>query len=264
MKTLPLKEWSLNKLPIGYFFQGEILREFTYHGMRGKDRAAFLNQQSVQQPFRIIDQVCQGCLESIGPIREISGDLVKSLSSKDREFIIFSIALASSLEKELQLQHDCSKCKTKLDIFVNPLDFDVRVMEESDTEIFENQRVLHLQNEKLDAILKIPNGFTQEKVAEASKSNAFDLDCVIFSDIVLKLNGEEGPFSIEFFENQPIYVLDELALFLNDFEAGLDLGLEVECDNCKNVDELEVGIHNFLFLSHMKRLSRLSKKKFFI
>jgi len=189
---------------------------------------------------------------------------LKSLPSKDREYIVFAVCVESMYEKELLIPHTCSNCKEALDVFLNPLELDVRILEENDTVEYEGFRALKLDLPMFPVIMKIPDGYTQEKLTPyLNHPDPFMLDYVILSDLVLSFDGKKGPFDIDFFKKQSVEVLDELSVGLTDWEAGLDFNLETECKECGQIDPLEVGIHNFLFSSRIKRLSKSLRKRFF-
>ena len=234
------------EFPAGYYDKenGKLIKDFEIREMTGADEEALAGVAKKNKGAKIINKALERCLVRIGNMTEKSvggidawRKIIQSLCVPDQDFAIAQIQKVS-VEDEIESSHVCPECGQKIKTFfkLDELEVEPYRGETEQVELFELPRgykdkkgVLHKSG-----VIRLPNGLDREIVLPVAKTNLSKGTTLMLTRLCTFDDGYPMTES----------VLREISLkdrrYLENLNKemlsfGIDLSVDVECNNCGSV-----------------------------
>ena len=223
---------------------------FTYREMNGKDEEAINKSDIRANGARLVNVLVERCVSEIGTLtkKELGtkkwGELVRSLYSGDLDYMAFKIRELSK-GKEIEFQHKCPECKTKLTTIVNTDEFGIKEFNGLDTIPFTLPRGYKDKSGAIhkEGVLRIPNGFDREIVIPLFKKNSATATTMLLTRI---MSFNDGAVIIpDLVANMSLRDREYLEKLVNENTFGIDMSVEITCTSCGADLSGEIGQSNF-------------------
>lgn len=225
-------------------------KTFTYREMNGKDEEAINKADVRSNGGKLVNVLIERCVTEIGDLtkKEVGtkkwGEIVRSMYGGDLDYMTFKIRELSK-GKEVEFQHKCPECKTKLTTIVNTDEFGVIPFQGLDKVEFSLPRGYKDKKGELhtEGVLRLLTGFDREIILPLFKKNSatattmlitrlitFDDGAIVVPDLV----GEMSLRDREYIEK-----------LIKENTFGLDMSVELICSSCGADISGEMGQSNF-------------------
>lgn len=243
MKRIPTKEINLYELPFGYIDEtGKVHKSFGLRPLTGKIRKSVGQRCKGKAMLAHLHTALQEMLTHIGDIENPPYDVIRSLTTKDRDHILFVARLMDDPEEKNS--RPCARCGFKVGIEVDLVkDTEYQQPEERDAVVAKDGRghafwTYTYANRKdlVDkAQLRLPTAGDEEDLTSGDmrKMDPEDIKHRLLERVILDLNGR-GPLRLHEIEDLEAKTIDALKARAEDQQFGVDTELTTDCPGCGN------------------------------
>lgn len=235
-------------LPVGYTDgDGVLHRIVTLRPMTGETEEAIADPKVRDNGGKIITELLYSVIESIEGITRINKDIIRDLSTIDRDFLLLKNRQVS-LGDETTYDDVCPHCRGRNSVTINLVEMPIEYLgDEEPKEItFDlyngvmDKGVLH----KTTTII-IPTGRIQERVAQIIRSNPAQATTAMLQLITKKIGTLEY-LNPDVFKKMTKKDRDLISNKLAEFSAGTKLSATVICTECGEDFETSIPIQALL------------------
>lgn len=232
--------------------EGNIHKTFTVREITGEDEE-FINRADLRSNgAKVTTALLSRCVKSIGTLTRKSvgnpkewENVFKQMTTADRDIILLQIR-KQSIGEEIEVTHECPYCKAKLKTTVDvdelnivPFNGLVEIPFELIKGYKDKKGVVHKTGK-----MRRPNGLDGELLTVTAKKNLAKAETLLLTRVC---KFDDGTYIDE-------SVMTSLTLrdrkylqeVLNDNRAGVDLTVEVTCDQCGETFEGNLNQSNFI------------------
>lgn len=224
---------SIVRLPIGVEIEGKLEKEVELSPITGRVEEALGKQSHQNNPGKIITILLQQCIKRIGSKTNIElGDIMKMLVP-DRDYLALCLrALSSGLEMETLMT--CTECNFKQRVFYGLEELKVGYSKKYITDIpVKLKHGINLNGTLIkDIVVRIPNGYDQELVAEEATKNPGKARTLLLSRIIKIKSDEDISIPLDAVRDMTISDRDIVNNAINLDGVGVDFNTTIECRNC--------------------------------
>lgn len=235
----------------GYVDKDGVLHStFTYREMNGKDEEAISKADVRQNGAKMVNVLVERCVVQIGTLTKKEcgarwGTIIREMLGGDLDYMAFKIRELSK-GKEVEFQHKCPNCGTKLSTIVNTDEFQIKpYMGQSAIDFTLARGYKDGKGEvHKDGVIRLPNGFDREIVTPLFKKNVSTAmtmmltRLIAFNDGALVTQNNVNEMTLRDRE-----ILEKI---IKENTFGIDTTLELVCSSCGQDISGEVGQSNFL------------------
>ena len=243
----------VHDLPLlaGYTDENGVLHKtFTYREMNGKDEEAINKADVRSNGAKMINVLVERCVVKIGTITKKEagpqwGTIIRSMLGGDLDYMGLKIR-ELSLGKEIEYQHKCPNCGTKLTTVVNTDEFEIIPYKGQNVVEFSLMRGYRDAKGQIhkEGTLRLLNGFDREVVTPLFKKNVSTAMSCMISRLV---SFNDGAFvSQALISEMSLRDRNILEKIIKDNTFGVDNNIDVVCANCGADLSSEIGQSNFL------------------
>lgn len=239
------------KLLAGYVDEEGILHDtFTYREMTGKDEEA-LNKADVRSNgAKIVNILVTRCVSEIGSLKKKDfgsrwGEVVRKLLGGDLDYMALKIR-ELSMGKEVEFQHKCPECGTKLTTIVSTDEFEILpFMGQYEVEFTLDRGYRDNKGEThKNGVLRLPNGADREIVVPLFRKNVSTATSMMLARLIRFNDG--AYVSQALVAEMSLRDRDILEKIMKENVFGVDNSIELVCDSCGASISGELGQSNFL------------------
>ena len=235
----------------GYVDKDGVLHStFTYREMNGKDEEAISKADVRQNGAKMVNVLVERCVVQIGTLTKKEcgatwGTVIREMLGGDLDYMAFKIRELSK-GKEVEFQHKCPNCGTKLTTIVNTDEFQIKpYMGQSAIDFTLARGYKDGKGEvHKDGVIRLPNGFDREIVTPLFKKNVSTAmtmmltRLIAFNDGALVTQNNVNEMTLRDRE-----ILEKI---IKENTFGIDTTFELICSSCGQDISGEVGQSNFL------------------
>ena len=229
---------------------GVLHTTFSYREMNGKDEEAISKADVRQNGAKMVNVLVERCVVQIGTLTKKEcgarwGTIIRELLGGDLDYMAFKIRELSK-GKEVEFQHKCPSCGTKLTTIVNTDEFQIKPYMGQSSIDFTLARGYRDGKGEIhkEGVIRLPNGFDREIVTPLFKKNASTAmtmmltRLIAFNDGALVTQNNVNEMTLRDRE-----ILEKI---IKENTFGVDTSLELNCSSCGQDISGEVGQSNFL------------------
>lgn len=235
----------------GYVDKDGVLHTtFTYREMNGKDEEAISKADVRSNGAKMVNVLVERCVVQIGTLTKKEcgarwGTIIRELLGGDLDYMAFKIRELSK-GKEVEFQHKCPNCGTKLTTNVSTDEFQIKpYMSQSaiDFTLVRGYKDGRGEIHK-EGVIRLPNGFDREIVTPLFKKNPSTAmtmmltRLIAFNDGALVTQNNVNEMTLRDRE-----ILEKI---IKENTFGIDTNIEIVCSSCGQDISGEVGQSNFL------------------
>lgn len=223
---------------------------FTYREMNGKDEEAINKADVRSNAGKLINVLVERCVTEIGTLtkKELGtrawGELIRSMYGGDLDYMAFKIRELSK-GKEVEFQHKCPQCGTKLVTVVSTDEFEILDFKGDDTIQFTLPRgyrdksgVVHKEG-----TIRLMNGYDREIIVPLFKKNTSTATTMLITRLV-KFN-DGAIVTNDLVGNMSVRDREYLERIIKDNTFGVDMSFEATCTTCGADLSGDAGQSNF-------------------
>ena len=223
---------------------------FTYREMNGKDEEAINKSDVRSNGGRLVNILVERCVTEIGTLNKKQvgtrkwGEIIRSLYGEDLDYMAMKIRELSK-GKEVEFQHNCPECGTKLTSIVGTDEFPIVEFNGIDTVEFtlprgykDKKGVLHKEG-----TLRRMNGFDREIVIPMFKKNVATATTMLITRLITFNDG--AIVTPDLVAEMSLRDRDYLEKLIKDNTFGLEMNVELTCSNCGEDITGVMGQSNF-------------------
>ena len=236
----------------GYVDKDGVLHTtFTYREMNGKDEEAISKADVRQNGAKMVNVLVERCVVAVGTLTKKEcgvrwGTIIREMLGGDLDYMAFKIRELSK-GNEVEFQHKCPNCGTKLTTIVNTNEFNLKpYMGQSviDFSLVRGYKDSRGEVHK-DGSLRLPNGFDREAVTPLFKKN---VSTAMTSLLTRLISFNDGAVVTQNNVNEmSLRDRDILEKIIKENTFGIDTVIEdIVCSSCGQDISGEVGQSNFL------------------
>lgn len=236
----------------GYVDKDGVLHTtFTYREMNGKDEEAISKADVRQNGAKMVNILVERCVVAIGTLTKKDcgvrwGTIVRELLGGDLDYMAFKIRELSK-GKDVEFQHVCPNCKTKLTSIVSTDEFNIKpYMGRSAIDFTLVRGYKDGKNEvHKDGVIRLPNGFDREIVTPLFKKNVSTAMTMMLTRLI---SFNDGALVTQNLVNEmTLRDREILEKIIKENTFGIDTSIEnLTCSSCGYDISGEVGQSNFL------------------
>lgn len=240
------------KLIAGYVDPNTGIRHmtFSYREMNGKDEEAINKADVRSNAGKLMNVLCERCVTEIGTLTKKDlgtkawGELIRNMYGGDIDYMAFKIRELSK-GKEVEFQHKCPQCGTKLVTTVSTEEFGITEFKGLDTIEFTLPRGY---KDKLNQIhkegtLRLMTGFDREILVPFFKKNKATATTMLITRLV-KFN-DGAVVTSDSVGNMSTRDREYLEKLIGENTFGIDMSFEAVCTTCGADLSGDAGQSNF-------------------
>ena len=201
----------------------------------------------------LLTRILANCIESIGPIKEISPDIVRQLLICDRDYLLLKLrqmTLGDRIDAQVQCPNE--SCKKPIHI-----DFDLKKIRVQRKNIRNGTYSIRLSslasykdsnNVKHSEIeFRLPNVADQEEIAEQlyrEKKNESKALTKLLQRCLIRI-GSINEIDEDLVYSLPILARREIDLKMRELSPKVDLRIHIKCPECKSDFTSPFDLQNF-------------------
>lgn len=256
-------------LPGGFFQNGSCFREVKLHPPTG--RVEELLGDASNSPFlaSAITTLLAHCIERIGPIIDITPEIVRNLLVGDRDYLILKlreITIGDRVEAIIVCPNP--QCGEKIDI-----DFDLRHTPVKEGEISSQVFTVTLPrqeafednepNRHYEIEFRLPNGADQEELAPLVVNNESEAVNKLLARCIQRIDG-----TMEIDESQieklPLSARRKIEKTMMELAPQVDLEMEAKCPECEKAFSFPFNVSQFSLDEMKANLNELYQEVHFL
>lgn len=229
---------------------GVLHNTFSYREMNGKDEEAISKADVRQNGAKMVNVLVERCVVQIGTLTKKEcgarwGTIVRELLGGDLDYMAFKIRELSK-GTEVEFQHKCPNCGTKLTTIVNTNEFEIKpYMGQSviDFSLVRGYKDAKGEIHK-DGTMRLLNGFDREIVTPLFKKNMSTAMTMMLTRLI---TFNDGAYVTQNLVNEmTLRDREILEKIIRDNTFGISTNIEINCSSCGQDISGEVGQSNFL------------------
>lgn len=254
MESPRVREFEFS-LPIGYEdSDGRMHRTAVLRKMTGREEALIADKNNRANGARLITELLGSCLLRIGSVDRPGKQVVQSLYSADRHFLLVKLR-EITFGAEIQTSYSCPTCKEATTSVENLSELEVICLQEGETP---HDIVVQLEDGYFDRdgqlytsmVFRYPTGGDEEKVATAIRENAAAGKNALLSRC-LKSVGDmpdrrREALGTALFSDLTLGDRARIDKTLNNGGPGINMRREINCDGCGRKYTATLDMSNFL------------------
>ncbi len=225
------------ELPIGYVEDGVVYKKCSIKEMDGFVEEAMLEPKIRENSGKMITELVFGILENIEGIPRINRDIVRKLTTIDRDFLVIAhfkeFLSDNGIAKWVE---NCPECGKPNEFERDLNELIVRYLTEDESKEFTCDLYRGLidksgeTHKKLTFIL--PNGEIQEKLSPVVKINQAQATSVLLQAITKRIGTKEPPFVLDTFKKLSTRDRNTVSKALTKLKFGVDVTYHGSCAYC--------------------------------
>jgi hypothetical protein len=216
------------QIPGGWWGDGACVREVCLRSLTGEDEAFLLEAgESLSGPARVTALLAR-CILRIGSNREITPEMVRSLTVGDREALLLELRRITYGERLPGLL-SCpdSACRERLDV---ELHISELLLAPYATPQEWNEISQSVGGKAYRIRLRVPNGADQEALAERSWRNSAEAEKLLLERCVENVATNESSFLA--MEDWPVELANEIGRKMSELDPQAEVLLSLQCPAC--------------------------------
>jgi hypothetical protein len=243
------------ELPVGYVDQdGCIHRTAVLRKMTGRDEAIMADRRNRNSAARMMTELLASCLVTLGSIERPGFQVVQSLYSSDRYFLLLRLR-EITFGSDLNATYACPTCKESVTLIEDLSQLEVTRLEPGE---LPDDIVVELEDGYLDRdgsihtmlVLRHPTGVDEEKISTAARENPSHGKNALLARCVVALGDIPRPrleaLGTSIFNDLTLGDRARIDEALNQRGPGIDMRHEVACPSCGREYEVTLDLSNFL------------------
>ena len=237
----------------GYTDKDGVLHDtFTFREMNGKDEEAISKADVRSNGAKMMNVLVERCVVAIGTLTKKEcgakwGQIIREMLGGDIDYMAFKIRELSK-GKEIEFQHKCPNCGTKLTTIVNTDEFDIKPFRGSFSVDFTLARgfVDGKGEVHKEGTIRLPNGLDREIALPIARTNESKALTLLLTRICKFTDGY--PITEGILRDMKLRDRQELEKQNREFvKFGYQYTINVECPACEGEFETVLnGLKNFL------------------
>lgn len=236
-------------LPVGYVdSEGIVHRKVTLAPMTGETEEAIADPKVRDNGGKVITELLYSVVESIDGIPRINKDIIRDLTTIDRDFLVVQNRKVSFGE-ELSFDDLCPHCKGRNTISLNINDLETKYLPDDAQREF----TFDIPNGVRDkagelhktVTIVLPTGRTQEKVMQIIRSNPAQATTAMLQLITVRIGTMEYIYP-EIFRKMTKKDRDFISEKLAEVEAGVDIRVNTVCSECGSEFTTTIPLTSFM------------------
>lgn len=222
-------------LPVGYTDdEGVLHRKVKLTPMTGETEEMMADAKVRDNAGKMITELLLSIVDELGTVKKINREVLRELSTKDRDFLILKNAQVS-IGDEISFIDSCPHCKGKNEITVNIEGIEVKYLDTDEPRefTFDLPRGYKDREGKLhkSITVKLPNGRVQERIATVLRANPAQAVSMMLQLITKKL-GDLDFINPDVFKKMTKKDRDFISKQLDLVEVGVSFNLDAVCSSC--------------------------------
>lgn len=229
---------------------GTLHTTFTYREMNGKDEEAISKADVRQNGAKMVNVLVERCVVAIGTLTKKEcgvrwGTIVRELLGGDLDYMAFKIRELSK-GKEVEFQHKCPSCGTKLTTIVNTDEFEIKPYMNQSAIDFTLVRGYKDKKGEVhkSGTIRLPNGFDRELVTPLFKKNVSTATTMLLTRLMAFDDG--AVVTQDLVNEMALRDRDILEKIIKDNTFGVDTTIDITCSSCGQDISGQAGQSNFL------------------
>lgn len=223
------------ELPVGYTdSEGTFHKTVKLQEMTGYVDEAMADAKVRSNPGKMITEALFGVVESIGTMKKVKKDDIKSLKSQDRDFLLL-MNHKVSIGDDVEYDEECESCRNRFTVEGK----------------IDSVPVTYAEKGEFDEIkLTLPNGFknasgqvfkemsvsladgrVQEMLAQVAQENPAKAETMLLSHITEEIKGMDF-WNFETFQKLGKKDRRHITKEISKIKVGADIALNVTCPSC--------------------------------
>lgn len=235
----------------GYVDKDGVLHTtFTYREMSGKDEEAISKADVRSNGAKMVNVLVERCVVQIGTLTKKEcgarwGTIIREMLGGDLDYMAFKIRELSK-GKDVEFQHKCPNCGTKLTTVVNTDEFQIKpYMGQSVIDFTLSRGYKDGKGEvHKEGVIRLPNGFDREIVTPLFKKNVSTATTMLLTRLIAFNDG--ALVTQNNVNEMTLRDREILEKIIKENTFGIDTTLELVCSSCGQDISGEVGQSNFL------------------
>lgn len=238
-------EDSQFELPVGYRDEDGVLHKIvTLTPMTGETEEDIADAKVRENGGKLVTALLNSVVVSIGTIKRVNKDIIRSLSVQDRDFLML-VNRYNSLGEEINYEDTCPHCRQKNNISINLRDIPVVYTKAEDSVdmtfdlpvgITDGMGVVHKE-----ITITIPTGMVQERVAPLARANPAQATTIMLQLITKKL-GTLAFINPDTFKKMTKKDRDFISNKMSEFKVGAEMSSDTQCSTCGAEFETNIPI----------------------
>lgn len=233
-------------LPVGYLdSDGTLHRKIKLKIMTGEMEEAIGQKKFRANGGKLITELIFQITEKIGDLPKVNRDMVKQLTSIDRDFII--LKNRQQFGDNVSYEHRCPYCNSKNTVNVDLSNIKTKYWTEESRELSFELPVGVYYKDKLhkNITITMPNGIVQEKVASIVNTNPASATTMMLFLITKKIEGIDF-LNPSTFKKMTKKDRDFITKQLDKFDAGISFAVNSGCWECGEEFESAIPLQHLL------------------
>ena len=225
-------------------------KTFTYREMNGKDEEAISKADVRQNGAKMVNVLVERCVVAIGTLTKKEcgvrwGTIVREMLGGDLDYMAFKIRELSK-GKEVEFQHKCPSCGTKLTTIVDTNEFNIKPFMGQSAIDFTLARGYKDKKGEVhrEGTLRLPNGFDREIVTPLFKKNMSTAMTMLLTRLIAFHDG--ALVTQDLVNEMTLRDRDILEKIIKENTFGVDTTIDIVCSSCGQDISGEAGQSNFL------------------
>ncbi len=214
-------------LPGGYWHEGKCYREATLRPLTGADESFLVEENRSLPSAQRVTALLSRCLQSLGPLRRVTGAAVRSLTVGDRDALILQLRRLA-FGNRLDCLLSCCACGERLDL---ELTVDELLLPPIPDRQEWYETTLQTQEDFCRVRFRLPTGADQEAAAELATRDASAAEALLLQRCVAEVKKSDGQSKP--FEAWPDTVRLEIPLQMAQLDPQAELEFRLHCPACR-------------------------------
>lgn len=231
--------------------EGNIHNTFTLREMTGRDEEAISKSELKQNTSKLVSVLLERCVTSIGSLtrKSVGNDkwkeIIKSLYVGDQDYMLIKLR-ELSMGGEIEVSHNCPKCKQSLKTILEVGELDVIPFKEQRLVPFslpkgytDKKGVRHT-----DGTLRLPTGQDREILTPIAKKNVAQASTLMLTRLC---RFDDGLYvTDDVMRDLTVRDREYLHKLLQENLFGINLEIEITCTNCGEEFKGNLNPTNFI------------------
>lgn len=235
----------------GYVDKDGVLHDtFSFREMNGKDEEAISKADVRANGAKMVNVLVERCVVAIGTLTKKQcggqwGQIIREMLGGDLDYMAFKIRELSK-GHEVEFQHKCPNCGTKLTTVVDTSEFEIKPYMGQSQINFTLPRGYRDGKGDIhkEGIIRLPNGLDRELVTPLFKKNSSTAMTLMLTRLI---SFNDGAVVTQAYVNEmSLRDRDVLEKIIRENTFGISTEFELICDNCGQDISGEAGQSNFL------------------
>ena len=225
-------------------------KTFTYREMNGKDEEAISKADVRQNGAKMVNVLVERCVVAIGTLTKKEcgvrwGTIIREMLGGDLDYMAFKIRELSK-GNEVEFQHKCPSCGTKLTTIVDTEEFNIKPFMGQSAIDFTLARGYKDKKGEVhrEGTLRLPNGFDREIVTPLFKKNTSTAMTMLLTRLIAFHDG--ALVTQDLVNEMTLRDRDILEKIIKENAFGVDSTIDIVCSSCGQDISGEAGQSNFL------------------